>query len=184
MESLPDKWWIRLARPLFAIKFRIMRRQAQAVPLLAIEQTGPLSATVNCLDGLPMARDIRIILDRLWANYALPGRTVSMLFAVVACALAYESCEAEARELLIGHGLGVDDIEQILTHLSSPLLSEMVSLLVPLARETVWYQPAQIQRRCAQVKSSITNEQFLDFCGALSLFNALCRLGVLRHVRQ
>ena len=116
MESLPDKWWIRLARPLLAIKFQTMRRQAQAVPLLAIEKTGPLSATVNCLDGLIMARDIRIILDRLWANSALPGRTVSMLFAVVACVSAYESCEAETRVLLIGHGLGVDDIEQILTH--------------------------------------------------------------------
>ena len=105
-----------------------------------------------------------------------------MLLAVVARALASERCELEARDLLIGQGLSVAEIDQILTHLSSPILSELETLLVPLARETVWYQPAQIQRRCAQVQASITNEQFLDFCGAVSLFNALCRLGVLREL--
>ena len=107
-----------------------------------------------------------------------------MLFAVVARALGSGSCEAEARGLMAKQGLSSSDIEQILTHLSAPILSQLEQILVPLARETVWYQPAQIQRRCAEAQAQISNEQFLDFCGAVSLFNSLCRLGVVVGMRR
>ena len=65
--------------------------------------------------------------------------------------------------MLHEHGFTKEDIDQVLTHLSSPALSEIEQLLVPLARETVWYQPVQIQRRCAALQSRVSNEQFLDF---------------------
>ena len=111
--------------------------------------------------------------------FVAPPRTISVLLAVVARALGSLRCEQEARELLLEQGFANDDIEQLLTHLSSPALSEIEQALVPLARETVWYQPAQIQRRCAELQSQMSNEQFLDFLGAVSLLNSLCRLEVI-----
>jgi len=176
MEEFPDQWWMRVMRPFIAVKFRRMRHRGRPTALLEVEKTGPLSTFVNALDGLPMARDLRLIIDRLWGSSSLPPRTISVLLAVVARALGSSRCEEEARGLLIQDGFAIDDIDQLLTHLSSPALSEVERALVPLARETVWYQPAQIQRRCAEVQSQVSNEQFLDFLGAVSLLNSLCRL--------
>lgn len=183
-EKLPDTWWARLFRPLLAIKFRSMRRKAKPVPLLDIERSGPLSLFINALDGLPMARDLRIIVDRLWGSSSLPPRMVTILFAIIARALGSVRCEREAVTMLLEQGLPQADIDQILTHLSSPALSDLERRLVPLARETIWYQPAVIQRRCAEVQSDLSAAEFLDFCGAVALLNTLCRLGVIVDYRR
>jgi hypothetical protein len=76
-------------------------------------------------------------------------------------------------------GLTVEEVEEILTHLSSPALNEIEREIVPLARETVWYQPVQIQERCRELQDLVTREQMLEFIGVASLANAICRLGVL-----
>jgi alkylhydroperoxidase family enzyme len=152
------------------------------VALLDVERTGPMCTFVNAFDGLPVAPELRLIIDRLWGSSALSPRTVSLLFAVVARALGSERCEQEARRLL-NEDFSEADIDQILTHLSSPALSELERLLVPLARETVWYQPAQIQRHCAEVQAQVSDAEFLDFLGAVSLFNSLSRLGVIVELR-
>jgi AhpD family alkylhydroperoxidase len=183
IEQMPDKWWVRILRPLLAIRFRQMRRRGKAIRLLEAEKSGPLSDFVNAMDGLPLARDLRIVLDRLWNSASLPARTVTILFAVIARALGSQRCENEATRLLRAQGFTAKEIEQILTHLTSPALSEIERLLVPLARETVWYQPAVIQRRCAETQAQVSAEQFLDFCGAASLLNMLCRVGVIVDIR-
>ncbi len=183
MEDFPDHWWMRIIRPLIAVKFRRMRHRSKPVALLDSEKTGPMSAFVNALDGLPMARDLRLMIDRLWGSSSLPPRTVSLLFAVVARALDSTRCQQEAKQMLLEQDFAEADIDQVLTHLSSPILSEIEALLIPLARETVWYQPAQIQRRCAELQSQLPHEQFLDFLGAVSLLNSLCRLGVIVGMR-
>lgn len=85
--------------------------------------------------------------------------------------------------MLREQGFAKAEIDQILTHLSSSALSEIEQLLVPLARDTVWYQPVQIQRRFAALQSNVSNEQFLDFLGAVSLMNSLCRLRVIFGLR-
>ncbi len=184
MEDLPDQWWMRFMRPLVAIKFRRMRHRGKVSALPDIEKTGPLNAVLNAFDGLPMAREFRIIIDRMWGSSSLPHRTVSIIFAVVARALGSLRFEAEAKQLLLDQGFNADDVDQVLTHLSSPTLTELEQLLVPLARETVWYQPAQIQRRCAEAQSHLSNEQFLDFCGTVSLLNSVFRLGVIVDLRS
>lgn len=178
-EELPDKWWMRFLRPLVAIKFRRMRHRSKPVTLLDVEKNGPMSGFVNALDGLPMARDLRLIIDRMWGSSSLPSRTVTLLFAVVARALGAERCEQEAINLLLEQGWTADEVNQVLTHLASPVLSDVEQLLIPLARETVWYQPVQIQRRCAELQLHLSNEQFLDFCGTVALLNSVCRLEVI-----
>lgn len=183
MEQFPDQWWVRLLRPVVAARFRRMRRRSKPVQLLDVERSGPMCDFVNALDGLPMARDLRIVIDRLWGSSSLGPRTVSLLFAVVARALGSKRCEQEATRLLLEQGFSEADVDQVLTHLSSPALSEIERVLVPLARETVWYQPAQIQRRCAEAQAQLPDEQFLDFLGAVALLNSLCRLGVIVGMR-
>ena len=182
MEQFPDRWWVRFARPLLAMTFRRMRHRARPTTLTESERTGPFSAIVNALDGLPLARELRIVLDGMWESPALAPRTVSLIFAVVARALGSESGEREAAILLLDQGLERDDIHQVLTHLASPALSDVERVLVPFARETVRYQPAHIQRRCSEVRRHLTEEQFLKLLGVVSLANAICRLGFLTGI--
>ena len=77
MEEFPDHWWTRIVRPIIAVKFRRMRHRGKPTALLEVERAGPLSAFVNALDGLPMARDLRIMIDRLWGSSSLHPRALS-----------------------------------------------------------------------------------------------------------
>ena len=56
---------------------------------------------------------------------------------------------------------------------------EIERMIVPLARETVWYEPAQIQRRCREIQEHLNREQFIEMVGAISIANAICRIGVV-----
>ena len=179
VEQLPDSWRVRITRPLLAIKLRQIRKTAQRVDLTAEEKIGPYSAVVVGLDGLPMARQLRIVLDRMWSSNAISPRAIPLIFAVIARALGCAASEREATRLLVERGLTVEEVQEILTHLSSPALDEIEGEIVPLARETVWYQPAQIQRRCRELQDLVTREQMLEFVGVASLANAVCRLGVV-----
>ncbi len=179
VEQLPDSWRARIMRPLLAIRLRRMRKTARRLDLTAEEKTGPFSAVVVGLDGLPMARQLRIVLDGMWSSNAITPRAVPLVFAVIARALGCAASEREATRLLVERGLTVEEVQEILTHLSSPALDEIEREIVPLARETVWYQPAQIQGRCREFRDLVTREQMLEFIGVASLANAICRLGVL-----
>ena len=48
---------------------------------------------------------------------------------------------------------------------------------MPFARETIWYEPAPLQRRARGVRDQLSSTQFLEAVGVLSLANGLCRLG-------
>ena len=149
------------------------------VDLTAEEKIGPFSAVVVGLDGLPMARQLRVVLDRMWSSNAITPRAVPLVFAVIARALGCAASEREATRLLVERGLTVEEVQEILTHLSSPALDEIEREIVPLARETVWDQPAHIQRRCRELRDLVTREQMLEFVGVASLANVICRLGVV-----
>ncbi len=76
-----------------------------------------------------------------------------------------------------------DEIDRILDHLASPILDEVESLIVPFARETVWYQPARLQGRAGDLKAKLTEAQFVDFIAVAALANATCRLGAIMDQR-
>jgi AhpD family alkylhydroperoxidase len=179
MESLPDRWWIRAARPLAAIWFRRMRRFQAPDPLTEGERVGPFSEIVNALDGHPLARQLRIIIDGAWSSARLSKRAAPLAFAVVARALGCRGSEQEARRLLALTELTNEQIDEVLDHLNSEALDEVERLIVSFARETVWYQPVRIQRRCREIQSHLSREQFLELLGVVALANTICRLGVL-----
>lgn len=179
IENLPDRWWARLARPLMAIKMRGWRTTSAQVYLTPEERTGPFSTVINGLDGLPMARQLKMVLDRMWESDTISPRAAPLVFAVIGRALGCGISEIEATRMLIERGLTRDQVQEILTHLSSPVLSEAEQAIIPLARETVWYEPAPIQRRFREVKEKLTRGQFIEFVGIAALGNAVCRLAVV-----
>ncbi len=162
-----------------AIRFRRIRRFQAPDPLTEGERVGPFSEIVNALDGHPLARQLRIVIDGTWSSARLSKRAVPLVFAVVARALGCQSAEREARRLLALTELTDEQIGEVLDHLSSPALDEVERRVVSFARETVWYQPVRIQRRCREIQGHLSREQFLELLGVVALANTICRLGVL-----
>jgi alkylhydroperoxidase family enzyme len=131
------------------------------------------------LDRLPAAEVLRSVLEDAWASSVLPKRTKAMVFAVVARGLGCERGEEEAARLLGDEGLGGDVVGEVLSRLASPKLDDLESAIVPFARETLWYRPAQIQRRGRELRSLLSNEQFIELVGIAALANAVCRMSVI-----
>ena len=71
----------------------------------------------------------------------------------------------------------------MLTHLDAPELDPVERLLVPFARETMWYEPATLQRHARALRDRLTGPQLLEAIGVAALANGLCRMGavVLEH---
>ena len=45
------------------------------------------------------------------------------------------------------------------------------------ARETIWYEPAPLQRRARMLRERLSGPQLLEAIGVASLANGLCRMG-------
>ena len=142
-------------------------------------KTGPFSDVVLALDGLPLARSLRQVVDEAWSSPILTRRAKALVIAVVARGLGCTVSEREAARLLMEEGLSAEDLQEILAHLASPKLDAVEAVLVPFARETVWYRPVLIQRRARTVSEQLSGPQFLEALGTVALANMLCRLGIL-----
>lgn len=175
IERLPDRWSMRLLRPLIGWHLR-RQRKGHHVATLTGPTTGPFQELVAALDGLPAARFQRRVIDEAWASPFLSRRAKALVFAVVARGLGCPLSECEGVRLLEAEGLARRDVEEILSHLASPCLDPVESVIVPFARETIWYRPAEIQRQARRVRDQLTAEQFMDLVGTAGLANAVCRL--------
>ncbi len=179
MERLPDRWSVRLLRPLLGRRLGRIRRRSPPIPLRPEDRVGPFAGVVVALDGIPFARALRDAIDDMLASSLLPRRAKLLLIAVVARSLGCAVSEQEARRLLRAEGLGDAPLEEILAHLASPVLDPLETVVIPFARETVWYQPAPIQRKARAVCDALSREQFLELAAAAALANVICRLGFL-----
>lgn len=180
MEAMPEAWWARVFRPAIGWYMRRMFPAGQATTLAPGQAAGPFSNVVEAFDGLPFAGVLRDCLDVVLADGALRARTKVMTFAVVARALGCPATEAEAKRVLTQeHGMQAEAVENLLAHLTAPELDEVESLVVPFARDTVWYgQATPIQQRAREVRDRMKLEQFLEMIAAVSVANMVCRLGI------
>jgi alkylhydroperoxidase family enzyme len=178
IESLADRPGFRLWRPLLA--WRLRPRVQRPAPPPPSEGVG--AALVAALGDSPSATFLRRTIDDAWSSPILPRRTKALLVAVVAKALGCAHCEMEMRAALAVEGLEASAADEILANLGSPVLDRREALLVPFARETVRYQPAEIQRRTREVTRDMAPAETLELVGILGLANALCRLSVLLDV--
>jgi hypothetical protein len=101
------------------------------------------------------------------------------MFAVIARGLVCEVCAPEVGEALQGEGLKEAALTQVLTHLDAPELDPLERLLVPFARETIWFEPAPMQRRARALRDRLTGPQLLEGIGVAALANGLCRMGAM-----
>ena len=175
VEGLEDRWLVRLLRPLLARMLRSRERQGQPEFLPPELKTGPFAYVDLELDGLPAARVSREGIESAWSSQILTQRAKGLVFAVVARGLDSKRSEQEARRLLAPHGLDDGDVDEILSHLASPKLDPIEAAIVPFARETIRYRPADIQRRGRKLLEQLSVEQFMELVGVVGLANGICR---------
>jgi AhpD family alkylhydroperoxidase len=178
VERAADQLHVRLLRPLIARMLEARRSRGQPTPLHRVPSY-PYAALVKAFAGSPIATVLAQTLEAMWASPALTRRCKLLMFAVIARGLGCAVCEAEAVRSLRDEGLTEPVLARILTHLDAPELDAVERVLVPFARETIWYEPAPLQRRARQVRDRLSGTQFIEAVGVLSLANGLCRLGAV-----
>ena len=178
MERLPDRFHVRLLRPLINRIMNSHRSRGRATPPERAPSY-PYSGLVRAFAGSPIASALGRTLEEMWASSLLTRRCKLLMFAVVARGLGCDVCASEAGQALHKNGLDGAALTQILTHLDSPELDPVERLLVPFARETIWYEPAPLQRRARALRTRLTGPQFIEAIGVASLANGLCRMGAV-----
>ncbi len=177
-ERLTQRWYtsalMRVARPYL----RRFHGVGKATTLSEEEKRVPFSYAVRAFDGLPFCGALSYTLREMWGSQILPRRTKAFIFAVIARAVGDQLCEREAIRLLLEEGVDESTVADALSHLASPKLDPVESIIVPFARETVWYEAAPIQRRAKQVRDQLTNPQFIELIAVASLANAVSRLAI------
>lgn len=175
VEGFEDRWHVRLLRPLIARMQHSKEQQGQPDSLPPELKTGPFAYVDLEFDGLPLARVSRETMEAAWSSSVLSQRAKGLVFAVVARGLDSKRSEQEARRLLAPLGLDDGDVDEILSHLASPKLDPIEAAIVPFARETIRYRPADIQRRARKLLEQLSVEQFMEFVGVVGLANGICR---------
>lgn len=176
LERIPDQLHMRLLRPLIRRVLQRHHRRGRPTHLDRVPSY-PYARFVNAYAGSPIARALGAALDEMWASPHLTRRCKLLMLAVIARGLACEACVREAGEAIRDEGLTQDTFNQVLAHLDAPGLDPVERLLVPFARETIWYEPALLQRRARALRDRLSDPQFLEAIGVAALANGLCRMG-------
>jgi alkylhydroperoxidase family enzyme len=93
--------------------------------------------------------------------------------------LECQVCATEIEEALQREGVDEPVLVQLLTHLDAPELDDVERVLVRFARETIWYEPAALQRRARALCDRLSEPQLIEAIGVASLANGLCRMGAM-----
>jgi len=157
---------------------RKARSRGRATPLDS-GLSYPYAGLVESFAGSPIAPALAKALAEMWASPVLSRRCKLLMFAVIARGLSCGACANEAARALLKEGFSEEALSNVLTHLDAPELDPVERLLVPFARETIWYEPAPLQRRARGLRDQLTPTQFLEAIGVVSLANGLCRLGAI-----
>lgn len=182
VERASEHWALGWIAPVARLLMRRRWRRVGVEPLTPAQRSGPWSALVCALDGLPAARALRTALDEMWASSALSQRAKALVFAVVARGLDCPLGEREARRLLEATGLPAGEIDTVLTHLGSPALDPVEAAIVPFARGTIRGRPVQLQQRTRALLERLRPAEVVEVVGVCALANALCRLGVVTQL--
>jgi AhpD family alkylhydroperoxidase len=178
LERMPDQLHMRLMRPLLNRLLRRSRQRGEATPLRRVPPY-PYIRLVQAYAGSPIGAALGRTIEEMWASPLLTRRCKLLMLAVVARGLSCEVCAQEVGEALRGEGLSQETLARVLTHLDAPELDAVERSLVPFARETIWYEPASIQRRARALREHLSSPQLVEAIGVASLANGLCRMGAM-----
>jgi alkylhydroperoxidase family enzyme len=154
LERMPDQVHMRLLRPLINRIVERHRFRGRATPLDGAPSY-PYAGLVNAYAGSPIAPALVRTIEGMWASSLLTRRCKLLMLAVVARGLGCRVCAVEIGEALQREGLDESALAQILTHLDAPELDSVERLLVRFARETIWYEPAPLQRRARALRDHL-----------------------------
>ena len=175
-ERMPVHPVMRLFRPVLDRVMSRHRSRGRPSASPPIDPALPYSGLVAAFAGSPIAGALQRTLGEMWASPLLSRRCKLLMFAVVSRGLPCEVCELEITRALQREGLVADMVERILGRLDAPELDATERLLLPLARETLWYEPAVLQRRVRALRDALTPPQLIEAIGVAALANALCRM--------
>ena len=174
-EQLADRWFMHLFRPLLARTVRGWRKRGQPASF-ARPPEGPFAGLLLQFEGSPIGPVLASALNDLWASRILSRRSKALMFAVIGRGLGCQSSGDEIAAVLEAEGLSPTDAEQILAHLGGPGMDAKETALLAFARDTIRYEPIQIQRRARELQERLSPAQFVEALGVVALANSLCRL--------
>jgi alkylhydroperoxidase family enzyme len=175
-ENMMKSPLVRLIRPWLARQFR--GRHVPATTLPAPNEP-PFEDLIARLDGSPTAYSMRRAVDESLASPILPRRTKLLMFAIIARTLGSAYVGAQTRRALVAEGMDAESLDAVLQNLGGPGLTAAESLLVPYARETVWYRNLDVQERTRALAASFSSEEVIEAVATASLANAVSRGSVL-----
>jgi AhpD family alkylhydroperoxidase len=178
MERMPEQWHMRLLRPLIKRVMQKHRSRGKATPLPPV--TGlPHARLVSAYAGSPIGAALARLMEGMWASPHLTRRCKLLIFAVIARGLGCEPCASELGGALQRETSDAAALETALTHLESPGLDDGERVLLPFARETIWYEPTALQRRTRALREHLSTEQLIEAIGVAALANGLCRMNAV-----
>jgi AhpD family alkylhydroperoxidase len=177
-ERAPDQWFYRLLRPMVARSIKRWRRRGQPAPA-ASAGPGSFPDLLGVYQGSPIGPVLAGTFGDLWNSTILPRRSKALMLAVVAQGLGCSISRAEACAVLAADGWSEAKVADILSHLGGAELSADENALMSFARDTIWYEPAQIQRRARQLHERIGTARFVEALAVTSIGNAVCRLAAV-----
>ena len=175
-ERMPEQPVMRLVRPLVD---RLMgRSHARGQPMAAPAQDPslPYGRLVAAFAGSPIATALQTTLGELWQSPILSRRCKLLMFAVVSRGLPCAVCETELTRVLAEEGLSGATLQRVLSQLDAPQLDDTERLLLPFVRETLWYEPAALQRRARALSQQLSRAQLMEAMGVAATANALSRM--------
>ena len=178
LERMPDQIHMRLLRPLINRLLERHRFRGRATPL---ERAvfDPYASLVDAYAGSPIAPALERTIVEMLASPHLTRRCKLLMLAVVARGLDCRVCAPEIGRALQREGLDEPALTQALTHVDDPELHPGERLLLRFARETIWYEPGQLQRSARALRDRLSDPQLLEAIGVASLANGLCRMGAM-----
>ncbi len=174
-EQLTDRWFAPLLRPFLARFFRGVRKLGAPMPFVP-QPDGPFAELLGHYRDSPIGPVLVRTLDGMWNSSILSRRCKALMFAVIAHGLGCESSRADIAAVLESEGMTAQGAEKIIAHLGGDALADEESALLAFARDTIWYEPIQIQRRARGLRDQLSVAQFVEAIGVASLANSLSRL--------
>ncbi|HEX6017762.1 MAG TPA: hypothetical protein VFZ28_06660 [Burkholderiaceae bacterium] len=178
-ERAPESLAMRVLRPLFERLTGAKRRHGSALAASSLPAGRPYARLLAAFGNSPIASALAQTFDAMWASQLLSRRCKLLMFAVVSRGLPCEVCELEVTRALQHEGLDAATVTRLLGHLDGPELEPIERLLMAFARETLWYQPAVLQRHTRALRGQLSAEQLIEAVGVVALANGVCRMAAV-----
>ncbi len=179
LERAPELLPMRLLRPLIERLVSSRRWRGAAAANAPLAPDLPYAPLIQAYADSPIAPALARTMNEMWVSPHLSRRCKLLMFGVISRGLPCEICELEVGRALQHEGLDAEAVSRVLSHLDGPELQPVERLLMAYARETLWYQPAILQRHTRMLRDQLSSEQLVEAIGVAALANGVCRMAAV-----